>query len=122
MRVAIAGRDEIDALHRNAINGVFKMDADTARRCADVVQTLIDALRRQQQDWRRGERGIFGQFDSALQMESGFVDKAERLRSLIGEYVDAAVQLRTSFEVAGAIIADSEAANAAEIRTSESGY
>ena len=121
LTLTIAGRDEIEKFYTGAADGVFTMEAGTAKACAGVVQTLIDGLNAERAVHRYSERVSFGEFESSIQMQAGFDRKDEEYRKILYEFVEAANRLKLSFEIAGARVFEAEADNTAEVRRTEGG-
>ena len=119
--MTVPGRAEIDSFHLGASDGVFTMEAATARQCVDAVDQLIRGLEAQIGDARFMRLEIGDTFDSAQQMLAGFASKAASFENLLVEYVAAAQRLKASFEIAGALVADAEADNASGLLRAEGG-
>ncbi|MBF6209991.1 hypothetical protein IU433_03450 [Nocardia puris] len=113
------GQTTANALYQQAVGGTFRMEADAARKCAEVytrfVETTIDTQLRAAGDLQRLEG--FGGFESAQQLQSGFAAKALKMTEALIAMKEAALRMAAAYLRAGQLIEEADAMNARAINT-----
>ncbi|PPJ32634.1 hypothetical protein C5E45_21420 [Nocardia nova] len=107
-----------NGLWQQAVSGTFRLEADAAQRCARVYTRFVEETLEPQID--RVKRSVqiegFGGFDSARQLQGGFVAKSENMIEALNGMRDAAVKMAAAYLRAGNLIADTDADNKSAIK------
>ncbi|WP_406236577.1 hypothetical protein [Nocardia sp. NBC_01009] len=113
------GQSAANALYQDAVGGTFRMEADAARRCADVytrlLDTTLDPQIKRSLDLHR--LNGFGGFDSAQQLQSGFSDKAGKMTEALKGMREAALKMAAAYLRAGQLVEEADAMYAKSINT-----
>lgn len=116
------GQSTANALYQQAVAGTFRMEADAARRCAEVYTRLIDTTLvpqiKHSRDLQRLEG--FGGFDSAQQLQSGFSSKAVQMIDALNGIQEAALRMAAAYLRAGQLVEEADAMYAQSISTATS--
>ncbi|WP_433757120.1 hypothetical protein [Nocardia sp. CA-135398] len=116
------GQSAANALYQQATGGTFRMEADAARRCADVytrfVETTLDpeinrSIRLQRLDG-------FGGFESAKQLQEGFSRKAVQMTDALSGMKEAALKMAAAYLRAGQLVEEADAVYARSVSTATS--
>jgi hypothetical protein len=116
------GQSTANALYQQAVAGTFRMEADAARRCAEVytrfVDTTVDPQIKQSKDLHRLDG--FGGFDSAQQLQTGFSGKAVQMTDALNGIKEAALQMAAAYLQAGQLVEEADAMHARSMNTATS--
>ncbi|MFI6775716.1 hypothetical protein [Nocardia sp. NPDC050412] len=117
------GQSAANALYQQATGGTFRMEADAARRCAEVytrfVDTTLDPEIRRSMRLQRLEG--FGGFESAQQLQDGFSGKAVQMTEALNGMKEAALKMAAAYLRAGQLVEEADAMYAKSITTGTSG-
>jgi hypothetical protein len=113
------GQSTANALYQQAVAGTFRMEADAARRCAEVytrfVDTTVDPQIKRSERLHKHEG--FGGFDSAQQLQSGFSTKAMQMSDALNGIKEAAQKMAAAYLRAGQLVEEADAMYAQSIST-----
>ncbi|MFX0580415.1 hypothetical protein [Nocardia nepalensis] len=113
------GQSAANALYQQATGGTFRMEADAARRCAEVytrfVETTLNPQITASKDLHRMEG--FGGFESAKQLQDGFSGKAVKMTEALNGMKEAALKMAAAYLRAGQLVDEADAMNARSINT-----
>ncbi|WP_227998650.1 hypothetical protein [Nocardia australiensis] len=116
------GQSAANALYQQATGGTFRMEADAARRCAEVytrfVETTLDPQIDRSQRLHKLEG--FGGFESAKQLQDGFSGKAVKMTDAFTGMKEAAQKMAAAYLRAGQLVEEADAMFAQSITTAES--
>ncbi|MEV6428787.1 hypothetical protein [Nocardia sp. NPDC051463] len=117
------GQSAANALYQQAVGGTFRMDADAARRCAEVYTRLIETTLDPQIVVSRSlhRHDGFGGFDSAQQLEAGFSGKAVKTTEALNGMKEAALKMSAAYLRAGQLVEEADAMNARAMNAAASG-
>ncbi|MFQ6328736.1 hypothetical protein ACLMAL_21725 [Nocardia sp. CWNU-33] len=116
------GQSAANALYQQAVGGTFRMEADAARRCAEVYTRLVDTTLSPQikRSFDLHRLNGFGGFDSAQQLQSGFSDKAAKMTEALNGMREAALKMAAAYLRAGQLVEEADAMYANSINTATS--
>ncbi|WP_433196300.1 hypothetical protein ACQP1G_43875 [Nocardia sp. CA-107356] len=116
------GQSTANALYQQAEAGTFRMEADAARRCAEVYTRFIDTTLEPQIRMSRGlhRHEGFGGFDSAQQLQSGFSSKAVQTTEALNGIKEAALKMAAAYLRAGQLVEEADTMFARSINTATS--
>lgn len=116
------GQSTANALYQQAVAGTFRMEADAARRCAEVytrfVESTLDPQIKRSSNLHSMEG--FGGFESAQQLQDGFSSKAVTMTEALNGMKEAALKMAASYLRAGQLVEEADAMNARSISTATS--
>lgn len=116
------GQSAANALYQQASGGTFRMEADAARRCAEVytrfVETTLEPQIKASSDLHSLEG--FGGFESARELQSGFSGKAVKMTEALNGMKEAALRMAAAYLQAGQLVEDADAMNARAMNTATS--
>lgn len=113
------GQSIANALYQQAAAGTFRMEADAARRCAEVYTRFVDTTVEPQiaQSVRLHQLQGFGGFDSAQQLQSGFSSKAAKMTEALNGMKEAALKMAAAYLRAGQLVEEADTMYAQSIST-----
>ncbi|GAA5042904.1 hypothetical protein [Nocardia callitridis] len=113
------GQSAANALYQQAAGGTFRMDADAARRCAEVYTRFLDTTLDPEiaRAVRLKELAGFGGFGSAQELQSGFVKKANELMDVLTGMREAAMKMAAAYLRAGQLVEEADTLYANSIST-----
>ena len=104
------GQSAANALYQQATGGTFRMEADAARRCAEVytrfVETTLDPQIRESRRLKRHEG--FGGFESAKELQDGFSGKAVQMTEALNGMKEAALKMAAAYLRAGQLVEEAD--------------
>ncbi|MEV4129843.1 hypothetical protein [Nocardia sp. NPDC049707] len=113
------GQSAANALYQQATGGTFRMEADAARRCAEVytrfIETTLDPEIIRSMRLQRLEG--FGGFESAKQLQDGFSGKAVQMTEALNGMKEAALKMAAAYLRAGQLVEEADAMFAQSIAT-----
>ncbi|GAA5046803.1 hypothetical protein [Nocardia callitridis] len=116
------GQSAANALYEQAAGGTFRMDADAARRCAEVYTRLVDTTLEPELDRATNLMALkgFGGFESAIALQGGFSNKGAELVEALKGMIEAALKMAAAYMRAGQLIEEADALSAQSIRIATS--
>ncbi|WP_433523016.1 hypothetical protein ACQPZ2_39290 [Nocardia pseudovaccinii] len=116
------GQSAANALYQQATGGTFRMEADAARRCAEVYTRLVETTLEPQIVASRSvhQHEGFGGFDSAKQLQDGFSGKAVKMTEALNGMKEAALRMAAAYLQAGQLVEEADAMNARAMNTATS--
>ncbi|WP_040830349.1 hypothetical protein [Nocardia jiangxiensis] len=111
------GKAEITAFNEAVAAGTFSISADAAeqaKREYDLMITELNKLQRKLDALTRASG--FGGFQSAQELQSGFIGKATEGKAVIEKLIDAASQLQVAYLRAGKQLAEADQINADRLK------
>ncbi|MFE9325690.1 hypothetical protein ACIHDR_30680 [Nocardia sp. NPDC052278] len=117
------GQSAANALYQQATGGTFRMEADAARRCAEVYTRLVETTLEPQIKRSANLQRLtgFGGFDSAKQLQDGFSGKAVQMTDALTGMKEAALKMAAAYLRAGQLVEEADAIYARSITTGTSG-
>ncbi|WP_433713652.1 hypothetical protein ACQP2U_05290 [Nocardia sp. CA-084685] len=113
------GQSAANALYQQATGGTFRMEADAARRCAEVytrlVETTLEPQIKASRDLHRMEG--FGGFESAQELQNGFSGKAKKMTEALEGMREAAFKMAAAYLRAGQLVEEADTMYAQSIAT-----
>jgi hypothetical protein len=111
------GMSTANGLYQQASSGTFRLEADAARRCADVytrfVETTVDPQLQVARDMHIASG--FGGFDSAQDLQKGFAGKATEMVTALQSVKEAALQMAAAYLRAGQLLEEADTMHARAI-------
>ncbi|MFE3190140.1 hypothetical protein ACFXHA_14100 [Nocardia sp. NPDC059240] len=116
------GEASATELYRRARDGDFRLEVDTARKCAANFLRFADALDPQ----IAGSHDThaltgFGDFDSAHQLRRGFEHKGEQLTEALTALRDSALEMAAAYLLAAGLIQITDDAHARPLLAATAG-
>ncbi|MVU76668.1 hypothetical protein GPX89_05335 [Nocardia sp. ET3-3] len=116
------GEASASELYRQAVGGAFRLEVDTARKCAANFLRFADALDPQIAH-SHGTHTLtgFGDFDSARQLRRGFEDKGRDLTEALTALRDSAVEMAAAHLLAAGLIRATDETNSRTLLAATAG-
>lgn len=113
------GQTTANALYQQAVGGTFRMEADAARKCAEVYTRFVESTLDPQITVARRMQQLqgFGGFESAQQLQNGFSAKAKSMTETLINMKEAALVMAAAYLRAGQLIEEADAMHARSIQT-----
>ena len=107
------GQGTANGLYQQAVSGTFRMERGAAERCAAVYTRLVDTcLDKQLADSERlHQLSGFGGFDSAKELQEGFVAKGMSVTEALMGLKEAALRMAAAYLHAGGAFEEADAMN-----------
>lgn len=107
------GQGTANGLYQQAVAGTFRMERGAAERCAAVYTRLVDTCLDPQlvDSERLRELSGFGGFDSAKELQAGFVDKGISVTDALLGLKEAALRMAAAYLHAGGAFEEADALN-----------
>ncbi|MFQ6393157.1 hypothetical protein ACLMAJ_06875 [Nocardia sp. KC 131] len=104
------GQSAANALYQQAVGGTFRMEADAARRCAEVYTRFVETTLSPQvgRSERLQQLEGFGGFESAQQLQSGFSGKAVKMTEALNGMKEAALKMAAAYLRAGQLVEEAD--------------
>ncbi|MBF6062822.1 hypothetical protein IU500_13425 [Nocardia terpenica] len=110
------GRSAAAGLWQSAVNGTFRLEEDTAKELAVHYGWIASTLRDHRRNLRDLERlDGFGNLQSAIDLKSGFENKAVQGAKALQEAEEVAYRMQAAILRAAKLMGDVDAANSAAI-------
>ncbi|MFD0365788.1 hypothetical protein ACFQZZ_30495 [Nocardia sp. GCM10030253] len=108
------GQSAANALYQQAVGGTFRMEADAARRCAEVYTRFVEMTLDPQIPRSANLHSLagFGGFESSQQLQDGFSGKAVKMTEALDGMKEAALKMAAAYLRAGQLVEEADVMNA----------